>query len=51
MGGDRHDHGSYELKLAIVWIGWGYGNRDHPDLMADGVAAPGLHSFPSNTPS
>ena len=22
-------------------------NRDRPDLIADGVAAPGLHSFPS----
>ena len=31
----------------LVWIGWGYWNRNRPDLIADGVAASGLHSFPS----
>jgi membrane-associated phospholipid phosphatase len=38
---------AYILQFAIVWIGWGIWNRDRPDLIADGVAAPGLHSFPS----
>ena len=37
----------YILQFAIVWIGWGMWNRDRPDLIADGLAAPGLHSFPS----
>lgn len=38
---------AYGLQFALVWIGWGYWNRDRPDLIANGVAAPGLHSFPS----
>jgi membrane-associated phospholipid phosphatase len=38
---------AYLLQFALVWIGWGYWNRDRPDLIADGVAASGLHSFPS----
>ncbi len=38
---------AYGLQFALVWIGWGYWNRDRPDLIADGVAASGLHSFPS----
>lgn len=38
---------TYILQFAIVWIGWGIWNRDRPNLIADGVAAPGLHSFPS----
>ena len=38
---------SYGLQFALVWIGWGYWNRDRPDLIADGIAASGLHSFPS----
>lgn len=38
---------AYVLQFAIVWVGWGIWNRDRPDLVADGVAAPGLHSFPS----
>ena len=38
---------AYILQFAIVWIGWGIWNRDRPDLIANGVAAPGLHSFPS----
>ena len=38
---------AYILQFAIVWIGWGTWNRDRPDLIANGVAAPGLHSFPS----
>lgn len=38
---------AYGLQFALVWIGWGYWNRNRPDLIADGVAASGLHSFPS----
>lgn len=38
---------AYGLQFALVWIGWGYWNRDRPALIADGVAASGLHSFPS----
>ena len=38
---------AYILQFAIVWIGWGMWNRGRPDLIADGLAAPGLHSFPS----
>ncbi|PSN18992.1 phosphatidic acid phosphatase [filamentous cyanobacterium CCP5] len=37
----------YGLQFALVWIGWGYWNRSRPDLIADGIAASGLHSFPS----
>ena len=38
---------AYILQFAIVWIGWGIWNRGRPDPIANGVAAPGLHSFPS----
>ena len=38
---------AYILQFAIVWVGWGMWNRDRPSLIADGLAAPGLHSFPS----
>jgi membrane-associated phospholipid phosphatase len=38
---------AYGLQFALVWIGWGLWNRDRPSLIADGVAASGLHSFPS----
>lgn len=38
---------AYGLQFTLVWIGWGYWNRGRPDLIADGVAASGLHSFPS----
>ena len=38
---------AYILQFAIVWVGWGMWNRDRRDLIADGLAAPGLHSFPS----
>jgi membrane-associated phospholipid phosphatase len=38
---------AYGLHFALVWIGWGYWNRDRPSLIANGVAASGLHSFPS----
>jgi membrane-associated phospholipid phosphatase len=38
---------AYGLQFALVWIGWGLWNRERPSLIADGVAASGLHSFPS----
>ncbi|MGB3547235.1 MAG: phosphatase PAP2 family protein, partial [Saprospiraceae bacterium] len=38
---------TYIGQFALVWIGWGSWSRDRPDLIADGIAAPGLHSFPS----
>lgn len=38
---------AYGLQFALVWIGWGLWNRNRPSLIADGLAASGLHSFPS----
>lgn len=38
---------AYGLQFALVWIGWLVWNRPRPDLIADGIAAPALHSFPS----
>lgn len=38
----------YLLQFALVWIGWGYWNRDRPDdIIASEAADPGLHAFPS----
>lgn len=37
----------YGLQFVWVWTGWLTWNRERPDLIADGIAAPGLHSFPS----
>lgn len=37
----------YVLQFAFAWTGWLLWNRDRPDLVAGGIAAPGLHSFPS----
>lgn len=37
----------YLLQHAFIFIGWGLWNRPRPDLIAGGVAAPDLHSFPS----
>lgn len=31
----------------MIFAGWGTWNRARPDLIAEGIAAPGLHSFPS----
>jgi len=36
---------TYGLQFALVWLGWGYWNRDRPNPIADGVATSGLHSF------
>ena len=38
---------AYIGQFALVWISWGMWSRDRPTLIADGIAAPGLHSFPS----
>lgn len=38
---------AYPLQFAFAWIGWGLWNRPRPDIIAGGVAAPSLHSFPS----
>ena len=38
---------TYLGQFALVWISWGMWSRDRPDLIADGLAAPSLHSFPS----
>ncbi len=38
---------AYVGQFALVWISWGLWSRDRPDLIADGLAAPSLHSFPS----
>ena len=38
---------AYGFQFALVWIGWGLWNRERPDLIANGIANPSLHSFPS----
>lgn len=38
---------AYLGQFALVWISWGMWSRDRPDLIAEGIAAPSLHSFPS----
>lgn len=38
---------AYVLQRPLVLIGWGLWHRQRPDLIAGGIAAPGLHSFPS----
>lgn len=38
---------TYLGQFALVWISWGMWSRDRPKLIADGLAAPSLHSFPS----
>lgn len=38
---------AYGLQFALVWIGWGLWPRQRPDLIASGIAASSLHSFPS----
>ncbi|MBE9179868.1 phosphatase PAP2 family protein [Oculatella sp. LEGE 06141] len=38
---------AYVLQFGFAWTGWLLWNRDRPELIADGIAAPGLHSFPS----
>lgn len=37
----------YVLAFAFIWTGWGLWNRQRPDIIAGGMAAPGFHSFPS----
>ena len=38
---------AYILQFAFAWTGWLYWNRRRPDLIAGGLAAPNLHSYPS----
>lgn len=38
---------AYVLSFAFIWTGWGLWNRNRPNLIAGGIAAPGFHSFPS----
>jgi membrane-associated phospholipid phosphatase len=38
---------SYVLARPLVAVGWWLWDRPRPDLIAGGVAAPGLHSYPS----
>ncbi len=38
---------TYIGQFALVWVSWGMWSRDRPDLIANGIAAPSLHSFPS----
>lgn len=38
---------AYIGQLALVWVGWLLWNRARPELIANGIAAPDLHSFPS----
>jgi membrane-associated phospholipid phosphatase len=38
---------AYVLQRPLVLIGWLMWNRQRPRLIAGGIAAPGLHSFPS----
>ncbi len=35
------------LMVCIVLLGWGVAKRARPDLVLDGVLAPGFHAFPS----
>lgn len=38
---------AYVLQRPIVLLGWWMWHRERPRLIAGGIAAPGLHSFPS----
>jgi membrane-associated phospholipid phosphatase len=38
---------TYVLQRPIVVLGWAMWDRPRPDLIAAGIAAPGLNSFPS----
>ena len=38
---------AYVLQRPLVLLGWWIWDRQRPRLIADGIAAPGLHSFPS----
>lgn len=38
---------AYWLQRPLVLLGWQMWNRPRPKLIGDGIAAPGLHSFPS----
>ena len=38
---------AYWLQRPLVLLGWEVWNRPRPKLIGEGIAAPGLHSFPS----
>jgi membrane-associated phospholipid phosphatase len=38
---------AYWLGTVVLWAGWLLWERARPDIVAGGIAAPGLHSFPS----
>lgn len=38
---------AYVLMRPLVILGWSMWDRARPDVIAEGIAAPGLHSFPS----
>lgn len=38
---------AYVLQRPLVLLGWWIWDRQRPRLIAEGIAAPGLHSFPS----
>lgn len=38
---------AYVLQRPLVLLGWWIWERERPKLIAGGIAAPGLHSFPS----
>jgi membrane-associated phospholipid phosphatase len=38
---------AYTMGSAVFFTGWGVWNRSRPDVVADGIAAPGFHAFPS----
>jgi membrane-associated phospholipid phosphatase len=38
---------AYLLQRPLVLLGWWMWDRQRPRLIADGIAAPGLHAFPS----
>ena len=38
---------AYWLQRPLVLLGWQTWNRPRPKLIGEGIAAPGLHSFPS----
>jgi undecaprenyl-diphosphatase len=37
----------YLLHDPLVWVGWKVWDRARPELVADGIASPPLHSYPS----
>jgi membrane-associated phospholipid phosphatase len=38
---------SYALARPLTWIGWSLWDRPRPQVIAEGIASPSLHSYPS----